>query len=77
MNGLLAWMRANPMVARQILKPVVALPLGIVAGGVLLVACSAFDLTPNVAAVGAAVATLYGSIKLTPVVAKRLGIPEP
>lgn len=76
MNRLLAWLRANPLAGRQILKLAVALPLGGAVGLGLLGACTLFDITPNVAAVGAALATFWGSQRLAPALGRRLGLPE-
>jgi hypothetical protein len=73
---ILRWLRANPLAGRLVVKLAVALPMGLAAGLVLAWVCDALGLTRNIAAVGAALAALAGSARVSPRLAQRLGIPE-
>lgn len=70
------WLRANPLAGRMLLKIAIALPLGGGAGLVLIGLGSVFGFDRNIAAVGAALATFWGSQRLAPSLARRLDMPE-
>ena len=74
---ILAWLRANPLAGRLLIKLGLALPIGAGVGLLLAWLCDALGVSQNVAAVGAALAALAASARLSPAVAERLGIPEP
>jgi hypothetical protein len=74
---MLAWLRANPLSGRLAVKLAVALPLGLAAGLVLLCFCDLFGLSPNLAALAAAVVALWAGTRLAGRLADALGIPEP
>ncbi len=74
---ILAWLRNNPLGGRLLLKLAVALPLGLLVGLLLIWGCEALGVSQNLAALGAALATLGGSARISPLLAERLGIPEP
>ena len=74
---ILAWLRANPLGGRLVVKVAVVLPLGIACGLLLAWLCDLFALSQNIAAAGAAVVALVAGLKLAGRIADRLGIPEP
>ena len=74
---MLAWLRANPLAGRLVVKLAIALPLGLAVGLVLLWLCDIFALSPNLAAVAAAVVAVWAGTRLSGRLAGVLGIPEP
>ncbi|CAH2601697.1 conserved protein of unknown function [Rhodovastum atsumiense] len=74
-DPLYAWLRANPLAGRLVLRLGTALPLGLATGLLLSAACEAAGISQNFAAVGAAVAALLAGTRLADALAARLGIP--
>jgi len=74
---MLAWLRANPLGGRLAVKLALALPLGLVAGLLLVGLCDVFGVSRNLAALGAAVVAVWASTRLAGRVAAVLDIPEP
>jgi hypothetical protein len=74
---MLAWLRANPLAGRLVVKVAVALPLGLAVGLVLLWLCDLVALSPNLAAMAAAVVAVWAASRLSGRLADTLGIPEP
>ena len=74
---ILAWLRANPLGGRLVVKVAVVLPLGLASGLLLTWLCDLFALSQNIAAGAAAAIALIAGLKLANRIAGRLGIPEP
>jgi hypothetical protein len=80
MNGqaaILAWLRANPLTGRLLVRLAVVLPLGIATGLALAWLCDVLDVSQNFAALGAAVVAFGAGMRLAGRIADRLGIPVP
>lgn len=74
---MLAWLRANPLGGRLLVKLAVVLPIGLACGAVLAWVCDHVGVSQNFAALGAAVVALAAGLRLAGRVADRLGIAEP
>jgi hypothetical protein len=74
---MIAWLRANPVGGRLVVKIGLGVPLAFAAGVALTVVCDALGVSRQFAALGGAAVAVLAGTRLAGRVADRLGIPEP
>jgi hypothetical protein len=71
------WLRGHPLAGRFIVRLAIVLPLGLLAGALLLVLAGPLGLPRNGAALGAALVAYIAGSRISERVIARIGIPAP